>query len=101
MAAGGCSTGKRVGLSRYRPRSADADDHMFFADAGKSTPADYERPQHVDAAVVAGIADWPVPGRGRGQSPGSSPASRGSTGYAEAGSGELWLVEVKQVLVSY
>ncbi len=29
-------------------------------------PADYERPQHVDAAVVAGIADWLAPGRGRG-----------------------------------
>ena len=39
-------------------RVYDADDHMFFAGAGKSTPADYERPQHVDAAVVAGIADW-------------------------------------------
>ena len=25
-----------------------------------------ERPQHVDAAVAAGIADWLVPGRGRG-----------------------------------
>ena len=25
-----------------------------------------ERPQHVDAAVVGGIADWLAPGRGRG-----------------------------------
>jgi dienelactone hydrolase len=47
-------------------RIYDADDHMFFAGAGKSTPADYERPQHVDPAVVACIADWLVPGRGRG-----------------------------------
>jgi dienelactone hydrolase len=47
-------------------RIYDADDHMFFAGAGKSTPADYERPQHVDAAVVAGIADWLAPGHGRG-----------------------------------
>ncbi|MGH3210683.1 MAG: serine aminopeptidase domain-containing protein, partial [Trebonia sp.] len=39
-------------------RIYDADDHMFFAGEGTSTPADYERPQHVDAAVVAGLADW-------------------------------------------
>ena len=32
---------------------------------------------------------------------GSSAAGGGSTGYAEAGSGELWLVEVKQVLIMY
>jgi hypothetical protein len=43
----------------------------------------YERPRHVDAAVVADIAGWLRPGRGRPRSP-----------YAEAGSGELWLVEV-------
>ena len=43
-------------------RIYDADDHMFFAGVGKSTPADYERPQHVDAAVVADIAGWLVPG---------------------------------------
>ena len=36
------------------------------AGAGKSTPADYERPQHVDPAVVADIARWLMPGRGRG-----------------------------------
>jgi hypothetical protein len=47
-------------------RIYDADDHMFFAGAGKSAPADYERPQHVDGAVVASIADWLAPGRGRG-----------------------------------
>jgi hypothetical protein len=44
-------------------RIYDADDHMFFAGARKSTPADYERPQHVDAAVVADIARWLAPGR--------------------------------------
>ena len=47
-------------------RVYDADDHMFFAGAGKSAPADYERPRHVDAAVVADIAEWLVPGRGKG-----------------------------------
>jgi hypothetical protein len=45
-------------------RDYDADDHMFFAGAGKSAPADYERPRHVDAAVVADIAGWLVPGGG-------------------------------------
>ena len=47
-------------------RVYDADDHMFFAGAGKSAPADYERPRHVDAAVVADIAEWLAPGRGKG-----------------------------------
>ena len=45
-------------------RVYDADDHMFFAGAGDSTPAGYQVPQHVDAAVVADIAGWLVPGRG-------------------------------------
>lgn len=67
--AGGCSIGKRMGLAG-RPgvtiRVHDADDHMFFAGAGKSAPADYERPRHVDAAVVADIAGWLVPGGGNG-----------------------------------
>jgi hypothetical protein len=62
-------------------RIYDADDHLFFSGHGQSMPADYERPQHVDAAVVADIADWLRPGRPREP-------------YAEAGSGELWLVEV-------
>lgn len=39
-------------------RVYDADDHLFFAAAGASTPAGYQVPQHVDAAVVADIADW-------------------------------------------
>jgi hypothetical protein len=50
--------------------------------------------------ITGGVGVFPGRGRG-GQSPGSSPARGGSTGYAEAGSGELWLVEVKQVLISY
>ena len=37
----------------------------FFAGSGRSGPADYERPQHVDADVVRDIADWLVP-KGRG-----------------------------------
>ena len=44
-------------------RIYDADDHMFFAGAGDSTPADYQLPQHVDPAVVADIADWLALGR--------------------------------------
>jgi hypothetical protein len=43
----------------------DADDHMFFAGAGASTPADYQVPRHVDAAVIADIADWLPGGSGR------------------------------------
>ncbi|RSM99561.1 hypothetical protein DMB42_42460 [Nonomuraea sp. WAC 01424] len=39
-------------------RVYDADDHLFFPGSGPSTPADYDRPQHVDAAVVTDIADW-------------------------------------------
>jgi hypothetical protein len=58
-------------------RIYDADDHMFFAGAGKSAPADYERPRHVDAAVVADIAGWLVPGAARGRSHGSSPVCGG------------------------
>ncbi|MEU8148716.1 alpha/beta fold hydrolase [Nonomuraea sp. NPDC048901] len=39
----------------------DADNHLFFSGSGPSTPAEYESPQHVDAAVVADIADWLAP----------------------------------------
>ncbi|WP_410662456.1 alpha/beta fold hydrolase [Amycolatopsis sp. lyj-84] len=35
-----------------------ADDHLFFPGTGPSTPADYEKPDHVDRAVVDDIADW-------------------------------------------
>ena len=56
----------RAGLA-HRPdvtiRVHDADDHMFFAGTGPSTPADYEEPRHVDPAVVAEIAGWLAPRR--------------------------------------
>jgi uncharacterized protein len=39
-------------------RVYDADNHLFFPGTGPSTPAEYETPQHVDPAVVAGIARW-------------------------------------------
>jgi uncharacterized protein len=32
--------------------------HLFVAGSGPSTPAEYEPAQHVDAAVIADIADW-------------------------------------------
>lgn len=53
--------GWRAGLG-HRPdvtiRVHDADNHLFFPGAGPSTPDEYAPAQHVDAAVVAGIADW-------------------------------------------
>ena len=39
-------------------RVHNADNHLFFRGTGKSSPAEYEPPQHVDPAVVADIADW-------------------------------------------
>ena len=39
-------------------RIYDADDHLFFPGSGRSTPASYEPPQHVDPAVVEDIARW-------------------------------------------
>lgn len=42
-----------------------ADDHLFFAGTGPSTPAGYEPAQHVDPAVVADIAEWLTPRGGR------------------------------------
>ncbi|MFD5095745.1 alpha/beta fold hydrolase [Amycolatopsis thailandensis] len=35
-----------------------AGDHLFFPGTGPSTPAGYEEPNHVDAAVIDDIADW-------------------------------------------
>jgi|SRR5580692_9574445 hypothetical protein len=58
------TNGADVALTR--PRDRGPRPGVVLLASGKSTPADYERPQHVDAAVVAGIADWLVPGRGRG-----------------------------------
>jgi dienelactone hydrolase len=40
-----------------------ADDHMFFAGTGPSTPADYESPRYVDPAVVTDISGWLAPRR--------------------------------------
>jgi dienelactone hydrolase len=34
------------------------DDHLFFTGNGPSTPESYHLPQHVDAQVVADIAQW-------------------------------------------
>jgi dienelactone hydrolase len=39
-------------------RVYDADNHLFFPGSGPSTPAEYDRPQHVDPAVVTDIAAW-------------------------------------------
>jgi hypothetical protein len=41
-----------------------ADNHLFFPGTGKSTPADYAAPQHVDPAVIADIARWLAPRQG-------------------------------------
>ncbi|HEX5549038.1 MAG TPA: alpha/beta fold hydrolase [Ktedonobacterales bacterium] len=46
-------------------RVYDADNHLFFPGAGPSTPAEYEAAQHVDPAVVADIAGWLAPHRGK------------------------------------
>ena len=39
-------------------RVYDADNHLFFPGSGPSSPAEYEPAQHMDPAVVAGLADW-------------------------------------------
>ncbi|HEY7173637.1 MAG TPA: alpha/beta fold hydrolase, partial [Micromonosporaceae bacterium] len=39
-------------------RVYDDDNHLFAVGSGKSTPADYETPHHVDPAVVTDIASW-------------------------------------------
>lgn len=46
-------------------RVFDADNHLFFPGAGPSTPAEYEPAQHIDPAVIAQIAEWLAPARGR------------------------------------
>ena len=58
----------RAGLGGRRDvtfRVFDADNHLFFTGTGRSSPAEYEPPQHVDPAVVEAIAAWVagVPGR--------------------------------------
>lgn len=39
-------------------RVYDADNHLFFPGTGPSVPSEYDRPQHVDPAVVTDIAAW-------------------------------------------
>jgi dienelactone hydrolase len=39
-------------------RVHEPDNHLFFPGTGPSTPAEYEPAQHLDAMVVADIADW-------------------------------------------
>ncbi|HTV58499.1 MAG TPA: alpha/beta fold hydrolase [Verrucomicrobiae bacterium] len=36
--------------------------HMLFAGIGPATPQEYSKPGHVDAAVIAAIANWILPG---------------------------------------
>ncbi len=46
------------GRSNVKFRVFDALDHAFVPGEGPSKPADYEKPGHVDEAVIAEIADW-------------------------------------------
>ncbi|WP_410169462.1 alpha/beta hydrolase family protein, partial [Actinacidiphila rubida] len=65
----------RAGLAR-RPdvtvRVHEADDHMFFPGSGPSTPAGYQVPQHLDPAVVAGMAEWVTDPQGACGGPGTA-----------------------------
>jgi uncharacterized protein len=59
----------------------DADNHLFFPGSGPSSPEEYEPAQHVDPAVVAGIAGWlsRVLGSAHAEFP-TAQYSRGSAG---------------------
>ncbi|MCS7483309.1 serine aminopeptidase domain-containing protein [Umezawaea endophytica] len=46
-------------------RVHEDDNHLFFTGTGPSTPAEYEPAQHVDPAVIADVAEWLRPPRGR------------------------------------
>lgn len=46
-------------------RVYDTDNHLFFPGSDPSTPAEYEAAQHVDPAVIADIAAWLTPQRGK------------------------------------
>lgn len=39
-------------------RVYQAGDHLFFPGSGRSSPAEYDPPQHVDPAAVADITQW-------------------------------------------
>jgi uncharacterized protein len=58
----------KAGLG-YRPnvtiRVYEADNHLFFTGVGPSTPDEYAQAQHVDPVVVADIAAWLMPSRGK------------------------------------
>ncbi|WP_235079401.1 alpha/beta hydrolase family protein [Amycolatopsis orientalis] len=47
-----------AGRPEVHVRVYPADDHLFFPRTGPSAPDSYRRPQHVDAAVVADVAEW-------------------------------------------
>jgi uncharacterized protein len=47
-----------AGRSDVSIRVYPDDDHQFFPGTGRSTPVQYQLPQHVDPAVIAGIAEW-------------------------------------------
>jgi hypothetical protein len=56
----------RTGLTGLTGRSSvtikvyDRADHLFIPGEGRPTPADYARPGHVDAELMAYVADWVV-----------------------------------------
>ncbi|PNE40308.1 alpha/beta hydrolase family protein [Streptomyces noursei] len=68
----------RAGLA-HRPdvtlRVHQAADHFFFPGTGPSTPAAYERAQHIDPAVVTDIATWLAPDAAPGAEP-TGPATQ-------------------------
>jgi dienelactone hydrolase len=47
-----------AGSADVAVRVYDADNHLFFAGTGPSTPTEYEPAQHVDPEVVADLAAW-------------------------------------------
>jgi dienelactone hydrolase len=49
-----------AGRSGVTIKVYDRADHLFIPGEGPSTPADYARPGHVDAELVADVADWVV-----------------------------------------
>ena len=46
-------------------RVYEVDNHLFFPGVGPSTPAEYVQAQHVDPVVIADIAAWLTPNRGK------------------------------------
>ena len=50
--------GWRDGLPDATIKIIDADNHLFFAGSGPSTPADYQTAQHVDPEALTAIVDW-------------------------------------------